>query len=493
MGQDGRVSIFEFWTVFLNETEVGDFGSYGRFRPSYYFFRVGQAVLLGDNPHAWYLSVFAAYALTCGILGYTVALWLATSISAKSIRNQNALLIGGSIIGGFIFAGLNSWSGIVGRLGPSELLGLLATALVLVSVTKLSLACSKKWWLLALIGLCVAVFAKESFALLSLLFPVVGVFTFRTFGRQKVDLIAGFSGVIPALVLVAILAPTVLRNQKDIYGSALGGSRWEGGISAMADPALRQWILAGGVVLFAWLVFYVSLSALERGAGLYLLVVIAWSFLNILFTFWFYGGNFWAPRYRATFDLTITLQFIGAACLATAAFRRRPQMPVFAAVVLAVVASGFFMIRLGQASIANLQNTLQSSTNNAEAANKYQGGINEVLNRIEETGPLPVVLVVQSSGDYEPAYAVLNELARRGNAGVPRYLVVSPIAGLEEENQLLDAMREISEEGSNEWKNRPVVELARVQEPVCVFLNMEFVPVSGCLRKDSFMIETQGM
>src|SRR3989339_1434051 len=59
MGEKGKVEITDIPQV-LSRTELGQFGEYKRFRPSYYLLRVIETVAWGNNAGAWY---FARYLL----------------------------------------------------------------------------------------------------------------------------------------------------------------------------------------------------------------------------------------------------------------------------------------------------------------------------------------------------------------------------------------------------------------------------------------------
>ena len=198
------------------------------------------------------------------MLGYVAAVWLSTAVDGSRAWICWSVMLVGSAAGSFLFAGLYAWSGIVARLGPSELLGLLATGVVLLSLTKLSLGLGRSWWIPALLGVITATFAKESFFSLALAFPLVATYSYVAFGRRTTDLVAGLLGLLPALVLGVILAPTLLRSQRDVYGADVGSSRLGGAISALAEPPLRLSFLAGGVVLLAWFAMTVTMPKAER-------------------------------------------------------------------------------------------------------------------------------------------------------------------------------------------------------------------------------------
>jgi hypothetical protein len=493
MGPDGHLPWSQFWTTFINKTEVGQWGGSGRFRPAYYLLRVGEAVVFGSNPWAWYACVFVMFTGACAVLGYVAAIWLSTVVNGSRLWICWSVTLVGSAVGSFLFAGLYAWSGIVARLGPSELLGLLATGVVLLSLTKVSLGLGRLWWIPALLGVTTAIFAKESFFSLALAFPLVGTYSYLALGRRRTDLVAGSLALLPAVLLGLILAPTLLRSKHDVYGANVGGSRLAGAISALAEPPLRRLFLAGGVVLLAWLAMTVTMPKAERRVPTFLLAVILWLFACVFLDAWFYDGNYSLPRYRAITDLVFTVQFIGAACLSIVAIRRsrRRGGPVLMLAIASVVASSLSIVRLVQVSVSDLHLTHEEAIDHAATSNEYQRDLSEALVRLAMEPKPTVAVVATNGGDYEPAYAVLNELARRSRDRFREYLIVANSSS--RANGLLDAMTHISESGASGWHTRPLSELAGTADAVCVFLNEDPHPVEGCRRGDGIRLIAEGM
>ena len=429
----------------------------------------------------------------CAVLGYVAAVWLSTAVDGSRAWICWSVMLVGSAAGSFLFAGLYAWSGIVARLGPSELLGLLATGVVLLSLTKLSLGLGRQWWIPALLGVITATFAKESFFSLALAFPLVATYSYVAFGRRKTDLVAGLLGLLPALVLGVVLAPTLLRSQRDVYGADVGSGRLRGAISALDEPPLRLSFLAGGVVLLAWFAMTVTMPTAERRVPTFLLAVIVWLFACVFLDAWFYGGNYSLPRYRAIPDLVITVQFIGAACLSIVAIRRgrRQTRPVLVLAIASVVASSSLIARLAQVSASNLHRTHETAIYHAATSNDYQLGLSEALARLAVESKPTVAVVATNGSDYEPAYAVLNELARRSGDRFRQYLIVENPS--HRTDGLLHAMAGISEGIAPGWHTRPVSELVGTENAVCIFLNEDPRPVDGCRTGDGIRLIAQGM
>ena len=159
--------------------------------------------------------------------------------------------------------------------------------------------------------------------------------------------------------------------------------------------------------------------------------------------------------------------------------------------IASVVASSFFIVRVVRLSVLDLQLTHENATSGAATSNYYQRGLSEALARLVVEPKPTVAVVATNESDYEPAYAVLNELARRSRDRFRQYLIVENSSPMT--NGLLDAMVSISESGNRGWHTRPVSELARSKDAVCVFLNTHPRPVDGCRRGDGIRLIAQGM
>ena len=49
-----QIGFGDYWDIALNKTEIGAFGNYPRYRPSYFLLRILELVLWKDNPFLWY-------------------------------------------------------------------------------------------------------------------------------------------------------------------------------------------------------------------------------------------------------------------------------------------------------------------------------------------------------------------------------------------------------------------------------------------------------
>lgn len=198
LGSDGKVRPDEFVPVLLS-TEVGQWGSYLRYRPSYYTLRVIESVLWRENATLWYFSRY---------LMLVIAMYLGWKIMTKYFPEVVSYL--------FIFYVMTMpfWPDIVTRLGPSEIYAVPALLLFVYGMI------TNKLWMITL-GYLVCIGSKENFLVLfPLLLGWAGLRAYyKTITRN--ELIATLVMILfTGLVVGAILMATA-KAGADIYGSEI--------------------------------------------------------------------------------------------------------------------------------------------------------------------------------------------------------------------------------------------------------------------------------
>jgi hypothetical protein len=145
LGSDGKTKLSEIPSVIMT-TEVGQWGTNLRYRPSYYTLRVIETALWRDNATAWYASRYVILVASM-VLGYMILSIYFPHIVAYL----------------FIFCAMTIpfWQDMLTRLGPSEIYALPALLLFIYGLIK------DKIWLI-LIGYLICVGGKEN---LLILFP----------------------------------------------------------------------------------------------------------------------------------------------------------------------------------------------------------------------------------------------------------------------------------------------------------------------------------
>ncbi|TXH01159.1 MAG: hypothetical protein E6R05_06000 [Candidatus Moraniibacteriota bacterium] len=110
LGSDGRITLSELPGV-IGKTEIGAWGEYLRFRPSYYTLRVLETMLWRDNATLWFAARYVLLVLS---------MWMGFSVMTVYFPKILSYL--------FIFYTLTMpfWADILTRLGPSETYAVLA-------------------------------------------------------------------------------------------------------------------------------------------------------------------------------------------------------------------------------------------------------------------------------------------------------------------------------------------------------------------------------
>jgi hypothetical protein len=201
LGSDGQVKISEFIPTVMS-TEVGKWGTYLRYRPSYYTLRVLETMLWRDNAMLWYLSRYVML---------VVAMWLGWKIMSRYFPKILSYV--------FIFylMTIPFWTDLLTRLGPSEIYGIVAIPLFIYGLLE------KKLWMIT-VGYMVAVGAKENFLVL---FPILLLYTgYRAYTKaiSQKDIIATVGMTVYTLFIVGAIQTATAQAGADIYGASISYS-----------------------------------------------------------------------------------------------------------------------------------------------------------------------------------------------------------------------------------------------------------------------------
>lgn len=196
LGSDGKINIVEIPKVIAG-TEVGKWGKYERFRPSYYTLRVIESSLWRDNAFLWYATRYVMLVVVMG-LGYLIL--------ARILPKLIAML---SI---FYLLTLPMWADVLTRLGPSEIY-----AAVGVTMFGYGLITQLDW--LWFVGYLIAVGSKEN---LLFLLPVLGIWFLIQIIQKKVTTKQAILAATAIAYTVWILGGIVLATRlsgTDVYGT----------------------------------------------------------------------------------------------------------------------------------------------------------------------------------------------------------------------------------------------------------------------------------
>jgi len=201
LGSDGQVTAREFIPTILS-TEVGKWGSYLRYRPSYYTLRVLETALWRDNATLWYVSRYVIL---------VIAMWLGWRVLGHYFPEIVSYV--------FIFylMTIPFWTDLLTRLGPSEIYGLVAIPLFIYGTIH------TKWWMIVL-GYVVAVGAKENFLIL---FPIVLLYGgYRAYTKviSRKEIFALLTMITYTLFIVGAIQTATAKSGADIYGATISYS-----------------------------------------------------------------------------------------------------------------------------------------------------------------------------------------------------------------------------------------------------------------------------
>lgn len=198
LGSDGKIGLTEIPAV-IASTEVGQWGEYLRYRPSYYSLRVIESALWRDNVTAWYMSRY---------LMLVISMWLGWKILTTYFPKIVSYL--------FVFYAMTMpfWPDLLTRLGPSEIYTVPAVLLFVYGLIQYKL------WMISL-GYAVCVGSKENFLVL---FPILlGWSGYKAYTKKltRIELIATIVLSLFTFLVVGSILVATAKAGTDIYGTQI--------------------------------------------------------------------------------------------------------------------------------------------------------------------------------------------------------------------------------------------------------------------------------
>ncbi|MEI8232346.1 MAG: hypothetical protein WCG44_01245 [bacterium] len=198
LGSDGKINITEIPKVIMT-TDVGQWGTYLRYRPSYYTLRVIESALWRDNATLWYVSRY---------LMLVVSMWLGWKILTTYFPKIISYL--------FVFYAMTMpfWPDLLTRLGPSEMYAVPAILLFVYGIIR------NKLWMVS-VGYAICVGSKENFLIL---FPIlVGWSGYKGYTKKltRTELIATLMLVVYTIFITTGILIATSRAGTDIYGTQI--------------------------------------------------------------------------------------------------------------------------------------------------------------------------------------------------------------------------------------------------------------------------------
>ncbi len=245
LGGAQRLYPSEIFEKLVNDTEIGRYGTFSRFRPAYFFLRLVECVLWGGQPALWYVCRIALFAV------FVFAFWF----FAGKITDY---ILGGAVT--LYMATFSYWTDIVARLGPSEIYA--AAGIALSALGIYIIYRYRKYeagWAVLCLGYLICSGSKENFVLF-LLLPAAIFWDLRR--RQRLNAVIWLGMMVCILWTLWIAGAImiyVVRNAHDQYYQTTNvAERLSVLINGLAQ--LQVLILIGGALFFAFVRFKTSKS-----------------------------------------------------------------------------------------------------------------------------------------------------------------------------------------------------------------------------------------
>jgi VanZ family protein len=420
MGADRELALGEILPILWQDTEMADFGSAARFRPSYYALRTVQAALFDMNVSAWYWSVALSFAVTCALLGFVVGWWVKLALGTRTTRcfTSAAIWVAASALGTLMFASLPAWAGIVTRLGPSELLAILGLAVVALSVTALMRGGRSRWWIALIAGTWVSVLAKETMLPLVAVGPIVA---WALLGPQvhnrKFSFAVMFASILPAVIVLVAVVPPILNGSRSAYAPT-------GASESRVGQTLNALILYWGywvpalAVLVTSVVLFMSTQYVTRRIRLGIAGLAGLTVIWFLYDMWIYSGTFEWPRYEITMQVMKVLWIFGALALAVAVYSSHSKAwKRSVALVTLVLALALGILALA-ATPRNLLLIRDAAELNSQATTQYKSQMQAVVDSLRANAVNRVAIVTPGEGFNEAVHAISQQIQLELGLGV---------------------------------------------------------------------------
>jgi len=484
-----RLPLAKFAHVFLDRTEIGDFGDTPRFRPAYYFVRVGQATLFGDNSTLWYAFSFFIFTATVALLGVLAWVWISLGIGRTRQSLERFISVVVPVVGVIIFGSLRAWTGIVARLGPSELLAMLGVAMILVASTFLVVRSSPWWWLPVLLGTFLAVGSKENFLPIALIPMGIGVFRFAR-GRSATSVIPIVVSVIIPVVVALGVSSSAGLNGTDVYGRTVGVARALDALTVLFGTYALFWIPGVFILLGSLFLWLLVQPRPPRDVRALIVLAVGTAFLWLLFDAWTYRGVYEMIRYWMVFDFLKALGVIASAALSINVLVNRRGKVGQGFALIALLASSTLAALQVLAAPQSASAIREEVRANALGASIWNDGVASVLREVRTLDQPQVVVVPRGSIDFEPVIALARALSHRGD-DIAVFVSLKETAAVTPEGA--PAIESLQMEGWRDPMIQPLSALEESGEIVCVFLNAEPRESVGCSPDLSFSIQARSI
>lgn len=456
----------------LFNTELANFGSTPRYRPTYWLIQFVQTSLFGDSATARYVyRSILQFASSLLIFKICLLPLSRTSITRPSLMIDNRIV---ATLIAISFTSLLSWGDITHRLGPSEAdlvfgicLSMFATFRI-VSETSAEADLFMQRFNYLCIGILIASGSKENGVISYMLLLYVTIFYLRKEPRPSLsNKLALFltSTLVFAVTMNSLL---VIKSGADLYANPLFGSHL---ISTLLTH-LKSWnfLLLTMTLCLMYIIFKFKPSPSKKA---HLLLTVFLFLLNISESI-FYRGSFEQMRYAILTQLSYLVSFgLVAINLITIAYEKLNKRDINYRILIAT----FVLAILFQwTPIRNIQILNKSALEKSESTLAWKVELDDLAKSIGKNPDYQIVISHNNTlNDYERIYSTIQFLRFR-NVKNQVFVKINSLSNADSEltKQLLESLTSMSQLGSANWQVSPKSNLKPSKYIYCISFGRDF-------------------
>lgn len=404
LGDRNHLPFSELFSTMLAKTEVGTWQ--GRYRPVYYFLRILETCLWGNNVHLWYLTLAVTMAIFIGALWWALSRFLPFWLSLAALIPVITLYF---------------WSDIWTRLGPCEIYGAPAMSLMIAGIVGL-LSFDKSWQrtvsaIVITASAIVLIGSKETFLPMAAAAPVALIFaaaTKRLSALAAIVLVAliGISGII----VVAVVYKELAAAGTDIYANKIDESLLQNAVrSSLADlrPVFLGYLAAALVSAIAARSTRKSLAGWWKPTALIFALL---AFMSAILISQYLAYRTSIPTHtRYDFPAMLFRPFVGVLlawyCLNQTREYFGSRKSEYASVVLAILVIGYYLpsiIHFGSSPL------MRAANENVRRTHEFFSTVEAIVSSAKQNPSDPVLLEAYGAGAYEPIFSMQQFLSSLG-------------------------------------------------------------------------------
>ncbi|TGM60650.1 hypothetical protein [Leptospira vanthielii] len=449
----------DFFSILIDQTEVGLFGVSTRYRPSYYFLRLVEVFLWKDNATLWYLFRFLILVSFVYSIILIFRYFLSTPVALAWI---------------FTCFSFTYWSDIYSRLGPGETYVTLGVAMFILSTFNWEKKVSRSLGvtILQVLSLVIMIGSKENMFLVAML-PFLFLYD-RSAERYKFKYyhLLYVLPILFSVVVVYAVIKALSLNPVDVNGnSAQISDRIRQIFGLMNNPLILQPTILGALLVIVLIVRRKIVQFLATYRQI--LFILFFLMINIILNIVFYGGDLpQNNRYDFPTSILYILYFIIIVGIIMRLLfqRKKIKKGLFVGFVFLIFSS----IGFSSYSINEIQNASRKNTKRTLALNQMIGKMQ--LEPKDSTG----IIYVRNFTEFEPADSFL-QYAKYYNLQLRLALDVDEVKYYSSfQDGLMWYLRNLSIHGNKEKNLKPLGDLKKDKGVNCIlyhFGELSFVAI----------------